>query len=255
MPDPESTIYAYQVGDKAGIEIVPAPRRREWMDETPGRFAYRCLPLLIANQSGWFLLNPTGFSARWSGGQEQADIELEFDEKPDSRIASHFGSGIVTVSLPYLFRTPAGINLWVKGPSNVVKDGAQALEGIVESDWSSATFTMNWKLTRPGCPVRFDRGEPICMVVPMPRGLAESLDAVRCPLESNLELATDHEVWSRSRDRFLSLRKRAPGHFGGGWERDYFAGLRPDGHPTEQHQTKLRLREFSWEDKQPSAGA
>jgi len=47
-------------------------------------------------------------------------------------------------------RTPAGVNLWVKGPANMVKNGVQALEGMVETDWTAASLTMNWKLTRVG---------------------------------------------------------------------------------------------------------
>ena len=46
---------------------------------------------------------------------------------------SHFGEAVLTFSLPYLFRTPRGVNLWVKGPSNWIKDGIQPLEGIVET--------------------------------------------------------------------------------------------------------------------------
>ncbi len=29
--------------------IVPAPTERRWMDDTPNGFAYRCLPMNIAN--------------------------------------------------------------------------------------------------------------------------------------------------------------------------------------------------------------
>ncbi len=34
---------------------------------------------------------------------------------------------------------------------------------MVETDWTAASFTMNWKLTRVGQIVRFERGEPICI--------------------------------------------------------------------------------------------
>ena len=32
---------------------------REWMDQTTERFAYRCLPLTIANTHGWEILCPS----------------------------------------------------------------------------------------------------------------------------------------------------------------------------------------------------
>ncbi len=45
------------VASHVELPIVPAVPKRGWMDETGGGFANRCLPLLMANQWGWFILN------------------------------------------------------------------------------------------------------------------------------------------------------------------------------------------------------
>src|ERR1700727_1164499 len=47
--------------------IRPAPASRRWMDDTPESFAYRCLPLNIANAHGWEILSPCAFDAIWTG--------------------------------------------------------------------------------------------------------------------------------------------------------------------------------------------
>ena len=84
----------------------------------------------------------------WNGGLGADALKVEFFEKPKvAHAASHFGSGILTVTVGYLFRTPPGYNLYIRGPANLPKDGIAPLEGIVETDWSEATFTMNvWLL-------------------------------------------------------------------------------------------------------------
>ena len=163
------------------------------MDNAHLRHPYRCLPLVIANQSGWMLRSPAAFRAYWYGGPLKEDVELQFDGAPDNRIMSHFGSGVVTFTVPFLFRTPPGINLWVKGPSNRIKDGIQPLEGVVETDWLASTFTMNWKITRASEWIRFEEGEPYCMLVPIPRGLAESLVPERMPMTANPEVKAQYE--------------------------------------------------------------
>ena len=120
------------------------------------------------------------------------------------------------------------------------------LEGIVETDWLPATFTMNWKLTRPRNTVRFERGEPICMIVPIPRGLAEQLQPKYVPLDANPELSREYREWERSRDTFnkdLSLLKSEAVQRG--WQRDYMKGRTVSGQEAEEHQTRLRLREFT----------
>ena len=44
--------------------IRPASQKRQWMDDTPEAFAYRCLPLVVANQHGWEVVAPHGLTAR-----------------------------------------------------------------------------------------------------------------------------------------------------------------------------------------------
>src|SRR5207247_976242 len=181
-PDQHQPFIAYELYSDQRYVLEPAPIAREWMDKAHLRFPYRCLPLAIANQCGWILRCPTGFRAYWYGGAAKEDVEIRFDGPPDNRILSHFGAGTITFTVPFLFRTPPDINLWVKGPSNWIKDGIQPLEGIVETDWLVSTFTMNWKMTRTNEWVRFEAGEPFCMLVPVPRGLVEGLVPRRMPL-------------------------------------------------------------------------
>lgn len=242
----DNTLTAYLIGDYTPtVQIRPAGVDRTWMDEAPNRFPYRCLPLAIANQCGWVLTCPATFQAYWYGGHLATDIEIRFEGQPDNGILTHFGSGVITFSVPFLFRTPPGINLWVKGAANIIKDGIQALEGVVETDWSPATFTMNWKFTRPMEWVRFEKGEPYCMLVPVPRGLAESLAPRITPLKVNQELMQQYQTWEAGRRGFLQgLKELNPEAVQRGWQKDYFQGKMPDGAPVEGHQTRLRIRDF-----------
>jgi hypothetical protein len=235
------TLHANQPGD---VFPEPAPIARDWMDAAHQRHPYRCLPLVIANQCGWVLRCPVGFSAYWYGGPNKEDVELRFDA-PENRILSHFGSGVITFTIPFLFRTPPGINLWVKGPANWVKDGAQPLEGVVEADWLASTFTMNWKVTRVCEWVRFEKGEPFCMLVPVPRGLVESLVPKVESITTNPEREAQYTKWEESRSGFLvGLHSRDPQAVAKGWQKDYFQGKTPDGKEVESHQTRLNVKEF-----------
>lgn len=232
--------------------IVVASRWREWMNATPGRFANRCLPLLIANEAGWMLLNPIAFEAVWDGEPDQSSLKIEWDGDSVPRIAwaqSLFGHGILTWTVPYLFRTPPGFNLLARGPANAPKDGISALEGIVETDWSTATFTMNWKLTRPGHRVRFEEEEPFCMIVPQRRGELESFEPEVRHVRSDPETARRWKLWHKSREqlqvrKFLGRYSDTYKEDRAAWEQDYFRGRHTDGEPAAEHQTKLRLRQF-----------
>src|SRR4051794_2143734 len=72
-------LTALHSGSQPHMTITPAPRWRTWINEMPQRWANRCLPIVIANEAGWVLMNPIGFEAQWSGGPAVGDLTLDFD--------------------------------------------------------------------------------------------------------------------------------------------------------------------------------
>jgi hypothetical protein len=232
------------------MKIEAASSARGWMNATHQRFAYRCLPMLLANQAGWFIINSHDFRARWDGTEGLSGVTILYlDGKPPFPATSMFGCGIVTFTIPYLFRTPPGYNLLARGPANWPKDGAYALEGLVETDWAVATFTMNWKITRPDHVITFEAGEPICMIVPQLRRELETFNPRIQDISCNPLLASAHRLWSKGRFYFnSSLRTVRNNVTGETWQKHYFNGTSPSGDAASDHQTKLLLREFSRKD-------
>jgi hypothetical protein len=241
----ELPFIAYELHPDAGFRLVPAPSARDALG-IPARFANRCLPLLIANQAGWLVLNNAAMRLHWNGDAGLDALTIEYRDAPAAyRAASHFGYGIVTWRLPFLFRTPPSYNLLARGPANWVKDAIFPLEGIVETDWSPAPFTMNWKLTRPGAWVHFDAGEPLCMLVPQRRGELEAFQPEIRDLEQAPEESSSYRAWLSDRARFLTdLRQGDPEAARRSWQKHYFHGRMPDGLTATSHQTKLRLGHF-----------
>lgn len=237
-------LIAYRISD-AALDIEKGDQRRAWMDALPQRFAYRCLPLLIANQAGWDLLCPAGFSVRWSGKGDLDAIRFKWDGEPHGAVASHFGSGVMTFTPGYLFRTPRDHNIWVKGTPNLPKDGIVPLEGIVETDWAPFTFTMNWQITRKKTWIRFEKGEPICRIVPFPRNYLESYQPRMQELASDTRVHNQYREWRESRAQFIEdLHAGEEEAVEAGWQRTYVRGENMKGVRMKDHQTKLQLRDF-----------
>jgi hypothetical protein len=245
----EPSLVAYRVRRWPPMRLVAAPASRDWMEATPNRFANRCLPLRIASQAGWFVLNSHALRVTWNGGNDLSDLEIEsLGGETAYPASSHFGSGILTFNLPFLFRTPKGYNLHARGPANWPKDGAYPLEGIVETDWAVSTFTMNWKITRANLPVTFEAGEPICMIVPRRRGELEAFEPEIRNVEEEPELASAYHQWAESRAGFnRDLKVPESEAVKRGWQKDYVRGSTPSGLRAEEHQTKLKLQGFAEE--------
>lgn len=240
------TLVAYRVESSVQLPIATASQQRAWIDATNQQFARRCLPMLIANQAGWVISTPHRLSATWNGGDGKDDISIVYDDlNAPAAAISHFGHGVLTFTIPYLFRTPPGWNLLARGPANWPKPGISALEGIVETDWSDSTFTMNWMMTAPGFTVTFEPGEPICMLVPQRRGELESFQPVIKAMDQNPELKQGYFRWSQGRSHF-NEQLNVPGspEAEQKWQKDYFRGNLQSGERVAAHQTKLKLSPF-----------
>jgi hypothetical protein len=196
---------------------------------------------------GWELLSPCTFDAMWTGGTSINDVLIRLAEPTDMPPVSIFGQGVLTFHVPGLFRTPPGWNLWVGGSPNSFKHGIQALNGIVETDWSPYTFTMNWRFTAPRTPVRFERGEPVCFFFPLQTGLIEGFEPRFEPMEAEPGLPETFAAWSRSRDAFQErVAREQPANPTDRWQKHYYRGVDPvNEEPTPfEHRTKLRLKPF-----------
>lgn len=228
--------------------VAPASHKRDWMTETPDSFAYRCLPLAIANSHGWEMLSPCGFKARWHGGVDASSVEIVLDPGSDPKRGpvSLFGSGTLTFHVDGIMRTSEGWNLWVGGPPNAMKDGIAPMGGVIETDWSPYTFTMNWRFTRPDVWIRFEENEPFCFFFPTPRGVVDRLKPELRPMEDEPELLQTFDAWRAARLAFQDWVKRTkPKAPADQWQKLYYRGLHPEGHPgPADHQSKLRLSPF-----------
>ena len=217
------------------------------MDETRHRHAYRCLPLTIANSMGWEILLPAAVTAEWNGGSglDAISVESNDPEWTTKQLAlSHFGHGVLTFPVSYLFRTEPGIALWARGSPNRPKDGIAPLDGIIETDWLDFTFTMNWQFTRPGRVV-FEKDEPFCFITPIAYRSLDHVVPEIVPISQAPEVEEQYKTYSEARQSFNTrLHDNDPAAAKEGWQKWYMRGEKPGGGESNPlHISKLTLAE------------
>jgi hypothetical protein len=238
----ENHLMAFRISDQADyFPINNSSPRRQWMSDTPNQFANRCLPLLIANQAGWEIRSPITFDAIWDGSKvPHHSMSLILVDGPPGAMGSfsdHFGCGILTFNIPYLFQTPDGVCLSVRGSPNQFMENIMPLEGIVETSWNPATFTMNWRLIKPHVTTRIEAGAVLCFLQPISLALIENLRPALADITENDPLNRRFRAWLTSRLSFNSN----PARTGRDWQGDYFRG---SGFPGK-HKRRMHLRPFT----------
>ena len=235
----------YRIYDTAP-EIVPGQSRRAWMDAFQDRHPYRCLPLTMANSTGWEILCPIDVTIEWNGGEMEDAIRLSSsagDAALASFASSHFRRGIVTFHTGHLFRTPPGWGVWCQGAPNEPKDGIYALTGLIETDWLPFPFTMNWQMTRPGR-VTFEKGEPFCFITLMEHARLEQVQPALKQLSANPDLMAEYEAWRDSRADFNKrLASKESEAMKARWQKHYMRGEKASGgEGGADHKSKRRLK-------------
>jgi hypothetical protein len=143
---------------------------------------YKCLPLSIANQQGYSIKSEYGFYATWNGENNFDGLKIEIEGKKEEidklypAIKNHFGYGIVTINMPFVMRTPPGVNLLVTAPLNQLMPGVTVMSGVVETDNLRNHFTFNLKLNIPHAKVYFPPNTPLATIIPIQRYFADDYE-------------------------------------------------------------------------------
>lgn len=231
-------LVAYRVTN-LDLPITPASANRGWM-EFFNRFPYRCLPLTIANATGWEVRFNADLELTWNGADDVNAVKILNKSPENNWCSSHFGAGILTMNLPYLFRTPPGVDLWVRGPVNEPRADIAPLEGIVETWWLPFTFTMNWQCLAKDTPIVFKKGDVACRIVPVPHGYLQQFEPEFRNLTDDPELLRQYDVWNRSRTEFNKTFKAED------WQKHYHRGENyTTGEQVAEHVTAVKLADFS----------
>jgi hypothetical protein len=223
------------------IDIAPAPVKRQWMEDSPERFAYRCLPLNIANAHGWQITSPSAFRVKWDGGDQPESLEVDIWGKDTPPAISHFGVGMLTFHINAVITTPPGVAMYATGPANNPKHGISPLSGIIETDWLPFTFTMNWRMTCTDEWVYFEKDEPFCLLFPIRLAEIETYSVEISDIEDNPDLAKSHHAYSADRSGFLKdLKDPQSEAVQRRWQKDYYQGVGKTDDKIE-HRTSLKL--------------
>jgi hypothetical protein len=236
-------IKKWNLYNESVINLVPSQKDREWMKNTPNSFAFRCLPLTIANGFGWTMLNKDYTEIIWDGNPDIKSTVIKCFDKNKKETAypwasSHFGSGVVTFSFDFIFETELGHNLYVKGPANNPKRGITALEGIIETDWLPFTFTYNFKFIKPG-KIKFEKDQPLFSLFPVERGYVEGFDTLVSGIDDYPEFKKEYDMYSNHRLSQKAGITEIDGHYGR-------AETPAKKHDVENHLKTSKIKEFKY---------
>ena len=189
-------------GHQCPPEIRQLSPRRDWMDQTYRKHAYKCLPVTSANVHGWELLLQQDVVVQWDGeGTVPRCLSGEYithhlsdtteiagriwgNSSYDRLMVEQSTIQMVSFNVDWVIQTPPNYAVWMSGPPNYFVDGAEAMSVIVPGWWPDPV-QFNWRINKPNVPITFPKGMPYM-----------SFKIIEMDLLSNVEFKVEN-AWNK----------------------------------------------------------
>jgi hypothetical protein len=148
------------------IGVAPMSIKREWMDETPEKHAYRCFPVTQANMVGWNIFSYKDIEFRWNGVNDTSSENVEIINGQDFTYTGR-GQSTVSINTGLTFRTEQNISLLTINPVNYFNDDFETMSSLISTSWMDSGFPLAIKARTPNKNIIIKAGTPLATLIPV----------------------------------------------------------------------------------------
>ncbi len=148
------------------IILSPMSIKRDWMDATPEKHAYRCFPVTQANMVGWNLSCSEDIKFIWNGVN---DTSSENVTVLDGQNFTYTGRGQSTVSLHtgLIFKSEQNISMFTINPVNYFNDDFETMSSLISTSFLDNGFPLAIKAKVANKEITIKAGTPLATIVPI----------------------------------------------------------------------------------------
>lgn len=147
------------------FEISQMSVKRNWMDETSERHAYRCFPVTQANVVGWSLSCTKDIIFTWDGINDQTPDHLIITS-PTGAYAGR-GQSSVSFSTGLIFRTNNNVSILTINPVNYFNDDFETMSNLISTSFYDSPLPLAIKAKKANVETRIVAGTPIATIIPI----------------------------------------------------------------------------------------
>lgn len=147
------------------FEINPMSVKRNWMDQTTSKHAYRCFPITQANVVGFSLSCIQDIIFTWDGMNDETADHI----KITNPIGAYAGRGQSSISFStgLVFRTDDQVSLWTFNPVNYFNDDFETMSNLISTSFYDNQLPLAIKAKRANIDIIIKAGTPIATIVPI----------------------------------------------------------------------------------------
>jgi hypothetical protein len=147
------------------FDINPMPIKRDWMDVTSEKHAYRCFPVTQANVVGWSLSCQQDIEFLWDGINDQTADHVQI-YSPENAYSGR-GQSSISLSTGLVFRTDQDVSILTINPVNYFNQDFETMSNLMTTSFYDNPLPLAIKARRANERVVIKAGTPIATIIPI----------------------------------------------------------------------------------------
>ena len=150
----------------ASFNIAPMSIKREWMDVTSEKHAYRCFPVTQSNVIGWNIFSTKDIEFIWDGINDQTSDHIEIIQSP---LGSYSGRGQSSISFQtgLIFRTDSDISIFTINPVNYFNNEFETMSSLITTSFYDNPLPLAIKAKTANKNIVIKAGTPLATIIPI----------------------------------------------------------------------------------------
>lgn len=139
--------------------------KRDWMDVTSEKHAYRCFPVTQANVIGWSLYCDQDIEFIWDGINDQTDQHVQIFN-PDNAYSGR-GQSSISLNTGLIFRTDQDVSIFTINPVNYFNDEFETMSNLISTSFYDNPLPLALKAKKANQKIIIKAGTPVATIIPI----------------------------------------------------------------------------------------
>lgn len=193
--------------------------KRQWMEDTPGKHAYQCMPVSLANTIGWQISFPEDIIFRWDGISDSSDSHVKII-KGHRYCSTARGNATISFNTYLNIKTDEDVTTLIIPVPNNFNSDAQCFTALISTSFYKPMLPIAWKIITPNKDVVIPAGEPVATIIPISLGSLQDFEVKIKNKEKsndeNIEINKNLEYTRKKikAGKFSHLYRRAENYIG-----------------------------------------
>lgn len=156
------------------MKLEPTSIRRDWMDESSDKHAYRCYPVTQANAIGWNISCIDDVSFIWNGINHQnwpiynmLCLENVKILKGKNFCHTRRGQGSLSFNTGLIFKADKNFSLFTINPVNYFNEDFETMSSLVSTSFPNLRFPLAIKARSANKEILIKAGTPLATIIPI----------------------------------------------------------------------------------------